>query len=41
MKSDHMLLLCSYRFRQASDFWYLTGFQEPESAILLGVYLHV
>ncbi|TDL29014.1 peptidase M24 [Rickenella mellea] len=24
-----------YKFRQASDFWYLTGFEEPESAIIL------
>ncbi|KAH8115779.1 peptidase M24 [Phellopilus nigrolimitatus] len=24
-----------YKFRQASDFWYLTGFQEPESAVVL------
>jgi len=25
-----------YPFRQASDFWYLTGFQEPDSCLLLG-----
>ncbi|KAM6495511.1 peptidase M24 [Amanita muscaria] len=25
----------SYKYRQASDFWYLTGFMEPESAIIL------
>ncbi|KAI0063075.1 peptidase M24 [Artomyces pyxidatus] len=25
----------SYKFRQASDFWYLTGFQEPDSALVL------
>lgn len=25
----------SYKFRQASDFWYLTGFEEPDSAIIL------
>ncbi|KAG8905497.1 hypothetical protein FRB99_008842 [Tulasnella sp. 403] len=24
-----------YKYRQASDFWYLTGFQEPESALIL------
>ncbi|KAJ7929084.1 peptidase M24, structural domain-containing protein [Mycena leptocephala] len=24
-----------YKFRQASDFWYLTGFDEPNSAIIL------
>jgi intermediate cleaving peptidase 55 len=26
----------SYKFRQASDFWYLTGFQEPDAAVILG-----
>jgi intermediate cleaving peptidase 55 len=26
----------SYKFRQASDFWYLTGFDEPDSALVLG-----
>lgn len=26
----------SYKFRQASDFWYLTGFEEPDSALILG-----
>lgn len=26
----------SYRFRQSSDFWYLTGFEEPDSAVILG-----
>ena len=25
----------SYKFRQDSDFWYLTGFEEPASALLL------
>ncbi|KAI6168908.1 peptidase M24 [Pisolithus thermaeus] len=25
----------SYKFRQSSDFWYLTGFEEPESAVIL------
>nr|GAT46177.1 methionine aminopeptidase [Mycena chlorophos] len=24
-----------YKFRQASDFWYLTGFDEPDSAVVL------
>lgn len=24
-----------YKFRQASDFWYLTGFEEPDSAVIL------
>ncbi|KIM84024.1 hypothetical protein PILCRDRAFT_819055 [Piloderma croceum F 1598] len=24
-----------YKYRQASDFWYLTGFEEPDSAIIL------
>lgn len=26
----------SYKFRQASDFWYLTGFEEPDAALVLG-----
>ncbi len=26
---------CEYRFRPDSDFWYLTGFAEPESVLLL------
>ena len=26
----------SYKFRQASDFWYLTGFQEPDAAVVIG-----
>ncbi|KAH9172158.1 peptidase M24 [Lactarius sanguifluus] len=25
----------NYKFRQASDFWYLTGFEEPDSALIL------
>ncbi|KAF9782088.1 peptidase M24 [Thelephora terrestris] len=25
----------SYKFRQASDFWYLTGFDEPDAAVIL------
>jgi hypothetical protein len=29
----------SYKYRQASDFWYLTGFEEPDSAIVLGTEL--
>ena len=30
-------LICkrSYKFRQASDFWYLTGFDEPDAAVIL------
>ncbi|KAH7921706.1 peptidase M24, partial [Leucogyrophana mollusca] len=24
-----------YKFRQASDFWYLTGFEEPDAAVVL------
>ena len=26
---------CDYRFRPDSDFWYLTGFDEPESVLVL------
>jgi len=26
----------SYKFRQASDFWYLTGFDEPDAAVIIG-----
>ena len=29
------LIISSYKFRQASDFWYLTGFEEPDSAVVL------
>ncbi|KIJ70630.1 hypothetical protein HYDPIDRAFT_78192 [Hydnomerulius pinastri MD-312] len=25
----------AYKFRQASDFWYLTGFEEPDAAVIL------
>ncbi|KAF8554093.1 peptidase M24 [Imleria badia] len=25
----------TYKFRQASDFWYLTGFEEPDAAVIL------
>ncbi|KAF9651028.1 peptidase M24 [Thelephora ganbajun] len=25
----------TYKFRQASDFWYLTGFDEPDAAVIL------
>lgn len=28
----------SYKYRQGSDFWYLTGFQEPDSAVIIGTY---
>ncbi|CDO74200.1 hypothetical protein BN946_scf185043.g252 [Trametes cinnabarina] len=24
-----------YKFRQSSDFWYLTGFEEPDAAVIL------
>ena len=27
--------IASYKFRQASDFWYLTGFEESDSAVIL------
>ena len=27
--------ISSYKYRQASDFWYLTGFEEPDSAVVL------
>ncbi|TBU27708.1 peptidase M24, structural domain-containing protein [Dichomitus squalens] len=26
---------CNYKFRQSSDFWYLTGFDEPDAAVIL------
>ena len=26
----------SYRFRQRSNMWYLTGFEEPDSAVVIG-----
>ncbi|KAI0302970.1 peptidase M24 [Russula brevipes] len=37
---DGSLVVCvaghiNYKFRQASDFWYLTGFEEPDSALIL------
>jgi hypothetical protein len=28
----------SYKFRQASNFWYLTGFEEPDSMLILGMF---
>ena len=31
----HLICKRSYKFRQASDFWYLTGFEEPDSAVIL------
>jgi len=31
-----MVLTCSYKFRQASNMWYLTGWEEPNSALVLG-----
>lgn len=27
--------MCSYKFRQSSNFWYLTGIEEQEAAIIL------
>lgn len=33
-----LLGLCSYRFRQQSNMWYLTGFEEPNSAIVIGTF---
>jgi Xaa-Pro aminopeptidase len=35
--SDHKIRNhdCEYRFRPDSDFWYLTGFAEPESVLVL------
>jgi hypothetical protein len=30
----------SYPFRQSSDFWYLTGFQEPDACLLLGQFVN-
>ena len=27
--------MSSYKFRQSSDFWYLTGFDEPDAAVVL------
>ena len=26
----------SYKFRQSTNFWYLTGWEEPESVLVLG-----
>ncbi|EJU06002.1 hypothetical protein DACRYDRAFT_12811 [Dacryopinax primogenitus] len=34
-KIKYMSQSIFYKFRQASDFWYLTGFAEPESAVVL------
>ena len=39
MCTEPPLTLSSYKYRQASDFWYLTGFQEPESAVILREYI--
>lgn len=29
--------MSSYKYRQSSDLWYLTGFEEPDSAVILGM----
>ena len=34
-----MSLPFSYKFRQSSDFWYLTGFQEANAAVLISASL--
>ena len=31
----HLDPIHSYKFRQSSDFWYLTGFDEPDAAVIL------
>ena len=31
----HLVFIHSYKFRQSSDFWYLTGFDEPDAAVIL------
>lgn len=36
MKPNENQRVPSYKYRQASDFWYLTGFEEPNSAVTLG-----
>ena len=36
MTLDENQRIHSYKYRQASDFWYLTGFEEPNSAVILG-----
>jgi hypothetical protein len=33
------IMASSYKYRQGSDFWYLTGFEEPDSAVVLGTSL--
>ncbi|KAG1140816.1 hypothetical protein G6F37_008714 [Rhizopus arrhizus] len=30
-----------YPFHQNTDFWYLCGFNEPDSALILGIHLHL
>ena len=30
------LISGSYKFRQASNLWYLTGWEEPDSVLVLG-----
>ena len=29
-----------YPYRQSSDFWYFTGFNEPEAVLVLGLGMH-
>lgn len=29
-----------YPFHQNTDFWYLCGFNEPDAAMILGIYTH-
>jgi Aminopeptidase P, N-terminal domain len=36
MKLNQNQQVLSYKYRQDSDFWYLTGFEEPNSAVTLG-----
>lgn len=33
---NYFIIPSSYQYRQASDFWYLTGFEEPNAAVILG-----
>lgn len=36
LRQPEFMYASSYKFRQASDFWYLTGFQEADAALILG-----
>lgn len=40
-KRSSRMRTSSYKHRQASDFWYLTGFEEPDSAVILGVHVRL